>query len=263
MKLCPNCNEWFDDDKSVCPHCGYRYKEDDERVRAYVDNDLGKFVNENTKKHNPWIVSLAILLNLSIILSIIDLFVSDFCWSCFVVIIMAAVFLGARLIFLAREKRLSDKSVRLILMIFSIIIIFYALVISKASKIGQDLSYMVHYIIPTLYIAYNLAVMIRFFVKKITMTKVVSSMLSIVGICLILALIGAITFKAQGFALAMCLIPFALSFLIALNMGIYLIIDFKKKMQSLDNEDYDKDNDEEINPDYEVLKEDDKKQEDK
>lgn len=250
MKLCPNCNEWFDDDKDICPHCGYRYKADDEKVTSYVDNDIGRVFKAGVRKYDPWIVTLVVLINVTLLLSIIDIFVSDFCWSCYPIIILFAGFFAARLISVRNDKRLLDKGIRRYLLILSVFILFYAIIIKLNTKVGQDLSYMIFYIIPSLYIAYTIAVMIRFFIKKISMINVVMSMLSITGVCLLLALIGAITFKAQGFALAMCLLPFAVSFLIAVNMGLFIFLDLKKKVEKSDGEDG------EIKVDYEVLDED-------
>lgn len=257
MKLCPNCNEWFDDDKEICPHCGYRYKEDDENVSTYIDNDLGRVVKETMQKHNPWIVALVVLINISLVLSLIDVFVSKYCWSCYPVIIIFAGYFIARIIYLATYKQLTDKNIRGYLIILSLLMMFYAIVINAGTEVGQDLSYTVFYITPILYIAYITAVLIRFFLKKISITKVIMSMLPIVGVCLTLTLVGAIGLKAQGFALAMCLIPFAISFLVVINMSLYLFVNFKKILEksSKDNE--------EIKIHYEILNDEEEEKEDK
>ena len=302
MRLCSNCNEWFDDDQNVCPNCGMKYvgvghnvidndfvenNTEDSKVDFQDDkenkNDEDKSSNstrtsskedvssvkkgasetakkikrtmENTlKKYNPWIVALVVIINAWVLLSIIDLFVSKYCWSCYPVLAMALGYCIARAVAeIKREKPVLSVLSRYML-ILTPLFMFYAVVVTLASKVNQNLSYLIHYVLPVAYLAYIITHLAIYFKKgmgnggEVMLIKAISP---VSGMSFLIMLTGAVILKAEGFALLMCLLPFALSLLILINASLYVIINLKKKLSGLDKED-----DEEVHIDYEIIDED-------
>ena len=270
MRLCPNCNEWFDDRDDICPHCGYRYVEDNNQSQIIDNDDINSTAEQivddiaraaketvkdaiktTIKKYNPWIITLTVLANLAVLLSVIDLFVSDYCWSCYPVILMALGFSAAKIAVAIKSKKSLSSVIGRYLLIMTGIVLFYSVIVTVASKAGQDLSYLTFYVLPFVYIAYLSTYLVLYFVKKISKYTLLRISGTLSGVCLLITFAGGIILKAQGFALAMSILPFALSLLVFVNMGLYIFINFKKQLYGEENEG--KNGKEGVRIDYEIL----------
>lgn len=269
MRLCPNCNEWFDDSEDICPHCGYRYvesgangqiidNEEDEsfsdvkKSRAF-DNAKKSFkeaLKSTVEKYNPWAIAMTVLVNLAVLLSIIDLFVSDYCWSCYPVTVMALGFCIAKIIVAVKSEKSYAGTVNASILIMTGILLFYSLIVTVSSKVGQDLSYLTFYVLPLIYTAYIAVYLVLFFLKKITTLTLMRVSGSLTGVCFIITFAGGIILKAQGFALASSIFPFALSLLVFINAGLYAFLSLKKKLSGSDEKS------DEVHIDYEIIDED-------
>lgn len=273
MRLCPNCNEWFDDREDICPHCGYRYVEDNNQSQIIDNDDINSTAEQivddiaraaketvkdaiktTIKKHNPWIITLTVLANLAVLLSVIDLFVSDYCWSCYPVILMALGFSAAKIAVAIKSKKSLSSVIGRYLLIMTGIVLFYSVIVTVASKAGQDLSYLTFYVLPFVYIAYLSTYLVLYFVKKISKYTLLRISGTLSGVCLLITFAGGVILKAQGFALAMSILPFALSLLVFVNMGLYIFINFKKQLYGEENEG--KNGKEGVRIDYEIIDED-------
>lgn len=269
MRLCPNCNEWFDDSEDICPHCGYRYAESGANGQI-IDNEEDASSSEVKKSHafdkakknfketlkstvekyNPWAIALTVLVNLAVLLSIIDLFVSDYCWSCYPVMIMALGFCLAKIIVAVKTKKSYVGTVNASILIMTGVMLFYSLIVTVSSKAGQDLSYLTFYVLPLIYTAYIAVYLVLFFLKKITTLTLMRVSASLTGVCFIITFAGGIILKAQGFALASSIFPFALALLVFINSGLYAFLSLKKKLFG-NEEDSD-----EVHIDYEIIDDD-------
>lgn len=234
MRLCPNCNEWYDEKVGdVCPNCAYKYTKED-RVSVFTANDIKSVIKERvTRRNNPWIIALVALINLAVILSIIDIFVSKVCWSVYPLILCIVGFAVARLVYCRHDGNAVMRKIRAYLMILSLTLIFYSIVIKYASKVGQDISFFIVYLLPLTYIAYIIATLVRFMLKGMGKANVIWTMASIIGVCLLLMILGITVFSAKGFALALCIIPVALSVLVAINLGLVSYIKLKKNIEKI------------------------------
>lgn len=258
-EFCGNADDGDDSDNAESADEG----KEDAAVKKQKATDkirsAGAAVGANFKKilekYNPWVIALAIIINVSLLLSAIDLFVSKYCWSYYPVALMTLGYCVARVIYTAKtDKKNVLGAVGKHLAALSALLLFYSLVVTVASKTGQDLSYLAYYVVPLAYIAYTAAVLILFFTKKITLSKMLGHVGSMLGICFIATFVGAVLLKAEGFALAMCILPFAIALLVFVNAGLYAYLSLKKKISSPDGKSGDKS--EEVHIDYEIIDED-------
>lgn len=273
MRLCPNCNEWFDDGEDICPHCGYRYVEDsghsqiidnedaDSAAEQLVDDiaraakkTFKEAVKATVKKYNPWIIALTVLTNAAVLLSIIDLFVSDYCWSCYPVIVMALGFSAAKIVVAIKNKKSISSVVNRYILVMTGVLLFYSVIVTVSSKVGQDLSYLTFYVLPTVYIVCLATYLVLYFVRKINELTLLRISGTFSGVCLLITFAGGVILKAQGFALAMSILPFALSVLVFVNLGLYSFLNLKKKLSG-ESEKGKKDADG-VKIDYEIIDED-------
>ena len=105
-----------------------------------------------------------------------------------------------------------------------------------------------------MYIAYLSTYLVLYFVKKISKYTLLRISGTLSGVCLLITFAGGVILKAQGFALAMSILPFALSLLVFVNMGLYIFINFKKQLYGEENEG--KNGKEGVRIDYEIIDED-------